>query len=207
MADNNSPTQRFLALWSEVSKSNTWASIAYFLFWDIFWASFCCAWVLGTGIASVTTLAFPPLGYCICILTVMSWRSLARIEIISVSFCTNPSTFISNTIPEISRRASLYPITKISPTNQDYPGCIPFGLEFCYNRYTLDCFYYFAIIKLFTLIAFIICFPVFICISFPPFTLFGFPASCRWCRLFGKVSVNSSRYYLVPGWDHQPGRE
>ena len=57
----------------------------------------------------------------------------------------------------------------------------------------MSCFYYFVIIKLLILI----CFPIFIVISLPPFTLFGFPASCRWRRLFGK----KSRYYLVSGWE------
>jgi hypothetical protein len=66
--------QRFVNLWSEIHKPNAWATIFYFLFWNPLWSTFCFAWVVSTGLIGVCSLAFPPLGYLVCIATVMSWR-------------------------------------------------------------------------------------------------------------------------------------
>jgi hypothetical protein len=126
-------------------------------------------------------------------------RSLARVELITLSFCVNPSYFLIDTIPEITRKAPLYPITKISPAKTETKFPL-FGIEFFYNKYTGDCFYYFVLYKLFTLIVFIKLLPIFLIISLPPFTLFGLPITCKWCMKFGERSVIYSRYILVPGW-------
>ena len=72
--NNTTKYQRFVALWSEVSKPDAWATIFYFIFWHPLWHSFCFVWVIVTGLASLVSLIFPPLGYFICIGTVMSWR-------------------------------------------------------------------------------------------------------------------------------------
>jgi len=74
--DNNSPTliQRYFALWSEMCKPNAWASAAYFVIWYFPWTMICILWVLLTGAISVVSLLFPPLGYFICVGTVISWR-------------------------------------------------------------------------------------------------------------------------------------
>ena len=37
-------------------------------------------------------------------------------------------------------------------------------------------------------------------IALPPCALFGFPTSCKWCRIFGEELVVYSRYFLVPKW-------
>ncbi|GBB88367.1 hypothetical protein RclHR1_14930006 [Rhizophagus clarus] len=185
---------------SEVFKRNVWASIIYFICWYPPWTILCLIWVLCTGLVSVILLfIFLPLGYFVCIGTVMSWRSLARVELVTLSFCVNPAYFLIDTIPEITRKASLYPITKISPTKTETKFPL-FGTEFFYNKYTGYCFYYFVLYKLFTLIVFIKLLPIFLIISLPPFTLFGLPITCKWCMKFGERSVNYSRYILVPGW-------
>jgi hypothetical protein len=136
---------------------------------------------------------------------------LARVELITISFCLNPKDSTSKIVTDIKSKApAIYPITKISPRRMEFPGYLQFGIEFCCNEYTLDCFTYFVLYKLFTLIVFIITFPILLLITLPPFTLFGFPASCKWCRIFGEESVIYSRYFLVPGWNlvkGQPGRE
>ncbi|RGB34278.1 hypothetical protein C1646_668666 [Rhizophagus diaphanus] len=101
---NNNKFQRFK---SEVFKSNAWASIIYFIFWYPPWTILCLIWVLCTGLISVILLlVFLPLGYFVCIGTVMSWRTLARVELIALSFCVNPSYFLIDTIPEITHNGS-----------------------------------------------------------------------------------------------------
>ena len=74
--NNNSPTiiQRYVALWPEICKPDAWASAAYFVIWYLPWTFICMSWVLFTGAISVASLLFPPLGYFICIGTVISWR-------------------------------------------------------------------------------------------------------------------------------------
>ncbi|CAG8691286.1 13079_t:CDS:2 [Rhizophagus irregularis] len=182
---NNNKFQQFK---SEVFKRNAWASIIYFIFWYPPWTILCLIWVLCTGLISVILLlVFLPLGYFVCIGTVMSWRTLARVELIALSFCVNPSYFLIDTIPEITRKAPLYPITKISPTKTETKFPL-LGTEFFYNKYTGQCFYYFVLYKFFTLIAFIKLLPIFLIISLPPFTLFGLPITCKWSMKFGEKS-------------------
>ncbi|CAB4418213.1 unnamed protein product [Rhizophagus irregularis] len=165
--------QRFTNSWQEVYNLNAWASIFYLVFWFPPWTLFCFVWVLCTGSISVVfSLVLPPLGYLFSIATVASWRSLARIEVITTSFCTNPKNFIIDTIPEITRRTPLYPITKISLTNPVYPNTIRLGIKFCLNKYTYD--------------------------SLPPFIYFGLPIICTYCSKFGEKLILDSRIILVP---------
>ncbi|GBB88366.1 hypothetical protein RclHR1_14930005 [Rhizophagus clarus] len=189
--------------WPEVYNPNAWASIFYLVFWLPPWTLFCFVWIFCTGSISVAfSLAFPPLGYFFFIATVASWRSLARIEIITTSFCTNPKNFIIDTIPEITRKAPLYPITKVSSTNPVYPNSIRLGIGFCLNKYTYDCFSYFALYKLLFLLIFIMILPIFIIISLPPFTLYGLPITCTYCSKFGEKLSLDSRNILVPRAQH-----
>ncbi|RGB34280.1 hypothetical protein C1646_760760 [Rhizophagus diaphanus] len=169
--------QRFTNSWQEVYKLNAWASIFYLVFWFPPWTLFCFVWVLCTGSISVVfSLVLPPLGYLFSIATVVSWRSLARIEIITTSFCTNPKNFIFDTIPEITRRTPLYPITKISLTNPVYPNTIRLGINF----------------------SFIMIFQIFIIMALPPFIYFGLPIICTYCSKFGEKLVLDSRIILIP---------
>ncbi|GBC52595.2 hypothetical protein GLOIN_2v828849 [Rhizophagus irregularis DAOM 181602=DAOM 197198] len=163
--------QRFTNSWQEVYNLNAWASIIYLVFWFPPWTLFCFVWVLCTGSISVVfSLVLPPLGYLFSIATVASWRSLARIEVITTSFCANPKNFIIDTIPEITRRTPLYPITKISLTNPVYPNTIRLGIKFCLNKYTYD--------------------------SLPPFIYFGLPIICTYCSKFGEKLILDSRIIL-----------
>jgi hypothetical protein len=124
---------------------------------------------------------------------------LARIEIITTSFCTNPKNFIFDTIPEITRSAPLYPITKISIANPIYPNKIRLGIDFCLNKYTYDCFSYFVLYKLLFFLIFIIILPIFIFLSLPPFILFGLPIICTYGSKIGEKLMSDSRNILVPG--------
>jgi len=73
--ENKNKNNKFQRFKSEVFKSEAWASIIYFIFWYPPWTIFCLVWVLSTGLISVILLfVFFPLGYFVCIGTVMSWR-------------------------------------------------------------------------------------------------------------------------------------
>ncbi|CAG8636993.1 14529_t:CDS:2 [Funneliformis mosseae] len=152
--------QKFVNLWSETYKPLAWTSIVYFVFWYPPWTLFCLAWVTFTALISLASLIIPPLGYCFCIGSVISWRSLARIELLTVSYCINPKNFIKDSITEIERNGGLfYPITKISPTRTAFPGYIQFGAEFVSHQHTRNCFFYFTFYKTFTLLLFVVLFP------------------------------------------------
>jgi hypothetical protein len=109
---------------------------------------------------------------------------------------------MNNTITEIKQKAQLYPIFKISPTDTPFPGILVFGIDYCYNEYTKKCFLYFVIYKMFYIsIIFIFTFLLLLIIALPPFTLFGFPISCKFSRILGETYVDNTRYYLVPEWE------
>jgi hypothetical protein len=126
-------------------------------------------------------------------------RSLARVEIITASFCTNPRNFFKDTIPEITRIAPLYPIREVSPTRTEYPGYIQYGIDYCFNMHTVNCFYYFVVYKIFhVLITAYLLIPILLAIMGIP--MIGLPISCKLSRILGELYVANSRYALVPGW-------
>src|ERR671939_95062 len=100
--NNETEYQRFMNLWSETYKPNAWSSIAYFVFWHPLWTLFCLGWVLSTGIISIASLTFPPLGYFICVGTVMSWRYLNYQNIKNASSSIKISVFFIDLWQELN---------------------------------------------------------------------------------------------------------
>ncbi|CAG8626961.1 1536_t:CDS:2 [Funneliformis caledonium] len=194
---NSTHDQKFIELWLEVTKPQSWSSIIYLLFWFPLWTIFCFAWILSTFMISIISLVIPPLGYFMCIGSVIS---LARVELITISFCTNPSRFLHDTVSEIASKKPLQPITKISPQSE-FQGYIHFGVKYCYNQYTVDCLRYFLITKPIGMLFNIVMIPFFLVISLPPFALFGLPYTCKRCNMRGKSLCDGARSVLVPQWN------
>ncbi|CAI2174200.1 6220_t:CDS:1 [Funneliformis geosporum] len=126
---------------------------------------------------------------------------MARIELITISFCTNPSRFLEDGVKEITNRKPLQAITKISSTQTEFQGYIHFGVKYCYNQYTVECLYYFLITKPFGMILNIVLIPFFLVISLPPFTILGLPYTCKRCKQHGFNIVEGARSVLVPQWN------
>src|ERR1051325_11322575 len=106
MTAGNNNIRLFLTLWSEICKPNAWASAAYFFIWYPPWTVFCILWVLQTGAMSAISLLFPPLGYFICVGTVITWRQVLYINYyVSLKFpflCFNYSHLLIDRWQELS---------------------------------------------------------------------------------------------------------
>ena len=126
---------------------------------------------------------------------------MARFELITASFCTNPRYFSKDTIPEITRIAPLYPIHQVSPTQTefDYTRQLRHGIDYCFNLHSVYCFYYFVVYKIFHVLVWsCLLIPLLLTIMVIPFI--GLPVFCLLTRLLGEFYVDGSRYVLVPGW-------
>ncbi|PKY51205.1 hypothetical protein RhiirA4_546427 [Rhizophagus irregularis] len=198
--DNNNKSLRLEAL-----NIQAWAGIFYILIWNPIWTILCFIWVLVTCLLSIITLVFPPLGFIVCIGTVISWRTLARVELLTTTFSSNPKHFHNDTVPQITRRMALPLLTRISET-QGGPFTAPHTnfcqktKEFCFNEYTLNCAIYFLGRKPLSMIYYFIKYLLLLVFSFFPLTVCILPHMCKSSRITGAAEVYYSRRWLLPGW-------
>lgn len=177
------------SLWSNVKEPQGWASLAYFILLSPIFSGFCAVWIWITFILAIPTLIFPPLGFFWCIWTAWSWRALGRLEILTTQICTKPGQCCTG-----------YPDDKLPPilrVPNDNGGRIRFAVLLCTNKYTWQCFVYFAIIKPVAMVIFIISTVFLLICALPPFTLLGLPFMCLGCKKMGELQVHLTRSYLI----------
>ncbi|RIA85253.1 hypothetical protein C1645_782267 [Glomus cerebriforme] len=196
---------------SEVRNPQAWAGLFYVFIWNPIWTTLCFSWVLATSVLSIVMLVIPPLGFMACIGTVISWRTLARVEILTSTFSSNPKNFHKDTIPQITRRMVLPHLTSVSET-QGGPFTAPRtnflrkAKEFCLDEYTLNCFIYFLGRKPLSMIYYLLKFLLLLVFSFFPLTMFVvLPYMCKSSRITGAAEVYYARRWLLPGWIQSQG--
>ncbi|KAG0303862.1 hypothetical protein BGZ98_006201 [Dissophora globulifera] len=67
--------------WTVVGDDRAWGSLCYMLFGLLPWTLFCYCWTLTIFISASVLLIIPPLGYPFMVLSVTSWRALARVDL------------------------------------------------------------------------------------------------------------------------------
>ncbi|KAF9186183.1 hypothetical protein BGZ51_002192 [Haplosporangium sp. Z 767] len=68
--------------WSIVGDGKAWMAFSYIVLVLLPWALFCFVWTLATLIVASVSLIIPPIGYIVTVMTVTSWRALARVDLI-----------------------------------------------------------------------------------------------------------------------------
>jgi hypothetical protein len=130
---------------------------------------------------------------------------LARVELLTTTFSSNPKYFHNDTIPQITRRMALPPLTRISET-QGGPFTAPHtnffrkAKDFCLHEYTLNCIVYFLGRKPLSMIYYFIKYLLLLVFSFFPLTICILPHMCKSSRITGAAEVYYSRRWLLPGW-------
>ncbi|KAF9343560.1 hypothetical protein BGX26_005561 [Mortierella sp. AD094] len=67
--------------WAVAGDGQAWAALGFFIVLLLPWTLFCYAWTLAFVILSSVLMIIPPLGYLFTVLSVTSWRALARADL------------------------------------------------------------------------------------------------------------------------------
>ena len=126
---------------------------------------------------------------------------MARVELLTTTFCSNPKHFHNDTIPQITRRMA-FPLLTRSSRNQEGPfanHCANFfryTKTFCFDKYTSNCLIYFLGRKPLSMIYYLIKYTLFLALSCFPLTIWSFPYMCKSIRITGAAEIYYSRRWL-----------
>ncbi|KAF9355381.1 hypothetical protein BGX26_006629 [Mortierella sp. AD094] len=67
--------------WTVAGDGQAWAALGFFIVLILPWTLFCFAWTLAFVILSSVLMIIPPLGYLFTVMSVTSWRALARVDL------------------------------------------------------------------------------------------------------------------------------
>ncbi|KAF8958595.1 hypothetical protein BGZ46_001920 [Entomortierella lignicola] len=68
--------------WNVAGDGHAWAALGFHIIVLLPWTLFCFGWTLAVVLLSSVSMIFPPLGYFCTILSVTSWRALARVDLV-----------------------------------------------------------------------------------------------------------------------------
>ncbi|KAF9993052.1 hypothetical protein BGZ80_008565 [Entomortierella chlamydospora] len=83
---NNQDDETDSSCWTVAGDGQAWAALGFFIVLLLPWTLFCFAWTLAFVILSSVLMIIPPLGYLFTVMSVTSWRALARVDLVLSAF-------------------------------------------------------------------------------------------------------------------------
>ncbi|KAI8902001.1 hypothetical protein BC833DRAFT_575375 [Globomyces pollinis-pini] len=146
--------------WSPITDYRTWFALFYYLLFNFIWSVFCFVWVVCTMLISVVLLLIFPIGFPLLFLSCISWRMLAKFEVIMLNLLPSHHQNLTANIHIWIVRPIPYPDFYIKMKSQIFHGKT-WGAAFYFIFCKLFLSIQFFVLALLTLVFFI----PFICVA------------------------------------------
>ncbi|KAK3818889.1 MAG: hypothetical protein J3Q66DRAFT_338781 [Benniella sp.] len=81
-SDDDSSIDQDTSSWAIVGDGQVWWALFYLIVLLMPWTLFCFVWTFCMALASMLLMIIPPLGYLWAVLSITSWRALARVDVV-----------------------------------------------------------------------------------------------------------------------------